>query len=375
MVDLLVLTAVVHFTGSMETYLPFTYLFHIVLACVFFSRKQSFIVAITACVLYVGCILAEQSQIIPFESIYAGNFFQHRLGDKPAVYVGITSAMVIWLVVWYLASKLSGMVRERDIVLAETNYRLVAAQQERSRHMLHTTHELKSPFSAIHANAQLLLKGHCGELPDEAAQVVSRIAARSRRLAQEIHEMLQLANLRSVGQKDLPRVDLSLDELLRGCVAQVQPIAESHGITIAQDIQPSQTFGCADHLRMLFINLLSNAVIYSYEGKQVRIASVCGPDDKPVVIIEDQGIGIPADKLPRIFDEHYRTIEAVRHNKESSGLGLAIVRNVVQIHGIQMQVKSSPGVGTTFELNLPSGQGPGAMAVTEEKNDGLSDDS
>jgi signal transduction histidine kinase len=70
------------------------------------------------------------------------------------------------------------------------------------------------------------------------------------------------------------------------------------------------------------------------------------------VTIEDQGIGIPADKLPYIFDEYYHTDQAVRHNKQSSGLGLTIVRHVAQAHGIGIRVESGLDVGTTFRVHL-----------------------
>ena len=69
--------------------------------------------------------------------------------------------------------------------------------------------------------------------------------------------------------------------------------------------------------------------------------------------ISDQGIGIPAEKLPRIFEEHYRTKEAVQHNKESSGLGLSIVKQVAQIYKIRIRVESRSGYGTKFELRFP----------------------
>jgi signal transduction histidine kinase len=104
----------------------------------------------------------------------------------------------------------------------------------------------------------------------------------------------------------------------------------------------------------LFVNLLSNAVIYSDENGQVHISCRPAPDSGPIVTIADQGIGIPADKLPHIFEEHYRTKEAVRHNKESSGLGLAIVRNVAEMYRIRVRVESRPGFGTKFELTFPA---------------------
>jgi len=354
LVDLLVVTAMVHFVGSLETYAPFAYLFHIVLACIFFSRRQSLAVTLIACVFYSACITAEQTGLLAPAGILADTSTQRQMGAMTgAPTMNFLSALVIWLVVWYLASQLSAMVQARDRELVAANRRLVAVQQERAKHMLRTTHELKAPFAAIHANTQLLLKGLCGALPDQAVDVVNRIAARSRRLASEIQEMLQLANLRSTGRPRLQWARIDVGEVLTWCIGQVQALADEREIVFENDIHPAWTVGVDDHLKMLFINLLANAVVYSHQGGWVRVKCRAGPKDQPAVIIQDNGIGIPKEKLPRIFDEYYRTDEAVRHNKESSGLGLAIVRHVAQTHAIRMRVESEPGNGTTFELLLP----------------------
>jgi signal transduction histidine kinase len=268
--------------------------------------------------------------------------------------VNFLLAVGIWVVVWYLASHLSFMVRERDFELAETNRRLLAAQRERSRHMLATTHQLKAPFAAIYSNAQLLLQGYCGDIPDEAVQVIQRIIARCRRLTAEIQEMLQLANLGSASQEAPLKAKMVSTELLLWCISQVDPMARERGIVFTTDIRPVALVGSEDHFKMLSVNLLSNAVVYSHENGQVHVTCRQDPNSEPVVTITDNGIGIAPDKLPHIFEEHYRTKEAVRHNKESSGLGLAIVKHVAEIYGIRIKVESRPGVGTRFELRFPA---------------------
>ena len=349
--DLLLLTTVVHFLGSIQTYIPFAYLFHIVLACVFFPRRQSLGVVIIASTMFATCISLENYGFL--ENIQVFTDGQFALSTR-AYMLSFPSAVGIWLVVWYLASSLSDMVRTRDIKLAKTNRRLVAAQKERSKHMLTMTHQLKAPFAAIHASAQLLQKGYCGMLSDKALKEIERIAARSRRLAIEIQEMLQLANLSSSSQKLPDRVELSLSKTLSWCVEQVQPLAMERGITLHIDIHPARTRGFEDHLKMLFGNILSNAVRYSHRGGRVYVQCKHEDSSLAVVTIKDEGIGIVAEKLPNIFDEHYRTKEGVRHNKESSGLGLAIVKQVAVFNEIRLQVQSQVGVGTTFKLWFPT---------------------
>jgi len=357
-VDLTALTVVVHYVGSLETYIAFAYLFHIVLACIFFSRLESFGVAAMACVLYLACVTLEVTGLLPAAGLYADPALRVQIEHTPGVVVlSAGSALVVWLVVWYFASHLSTMVRERDSQLDETNRRLVEAQREKSRHMLLTAHELKAPFAAIHANVHLLLHGHCGSLPADAMDALNRIAGRCRRLAAQIQEMLQLANIETPEEMSTRWTDLDLTEALRWSLTEVQPLAQEREVVVEHDLRAARTSGVEDHVKMLLLNLLSNAVVYSNRGGKVYVRCLAGAGSGPIVTIEDHGIGIPAEKLPRIFEEYYRTTEAVRHNKESTGLGLAIVRRVAETHGIQVKVESAAGVGTKFILGFTSAEG------------------
>ena len=355
LLDLLVLTAVIHFLGSLETHAAFAYLFHVVLACIFFTPRQSLAVTVAACLFYLARILAERAGVLAPAGIFLDRSLQAGFETQPGrTLFSVGSLWAILVGVWYLTSHLSAMVRRRDRQLMETNTLLIAAQAERTRHMLHAAHELKSPCAAVLTNAELLLQGYCGDLPEQAQDVVSRMAVRCRRLTRQIVDMLQLANLQSEGQAQPKRLRVALDETLRSCLEQIGPIAEQKGIAVEADLQPAETFCAEDHLKMLFLNLLSNAVSYSNHGGRISVQCRRGPNDRAQVTIADEGIGIPQEKLPSIFDEYYRTAEAAEHNRGSSGLGLAIVRQVAQRNGIGVRVESRVGKGTRFVLRLPT---------------------
>ena len=104
---------------------------------------------------------------------------------------------------------------------------------------------------------------------------------------------------------------------------------------------------------MLLDNLLSNAVSYSHEGGSIYVECDRPAGAGPTVTIEDHGIGIPEHKLPLIFNEYYRTDEAARFNKESTGLGLTIVKHIAQQYGIDLCVESRVDEGTKFVLQIP----------------------
>lgn len=349
--DLVFLTVVVHFMGELRDVVAFAYFFHIVLACIFFDRKESFIVLALALILYAALSALHLHGVLTPPCLFLTS---NRPLIPPLFHMtqaGLFGAFGI--IVWYLTSHLSQIVRQRDRALMQLNKMLVEAQEAKMRHMLRTTHELKAPFAAIQANVQLLSKGYCGALPPEALETLNRIDQRCRRLANEINEMLQLANLRSMRSETTAWKTLNVANIIRWCAAQIQPLATERQVTLDLDLVFCNVRGVEEQLRMLFSNLFSNAVQYSLKGGRVSIRCARNPNGSAHVVIEDNGIGIEAEKLPKIFEEYYRTDRAAQFNATSSGLGLAIVRHIVQTHGIRLRVESEPDHGTVFTLDFP----------------------
>ncbi len=351
--DLLVLTAVIHWLGSELPTAPFMYLFHVILACIVFSPRESLLVAGLAAGFYVGCLALESRGVVEPTCVLTSHGMARAAGVCVPRGFSVGSMLLIWVVIWYLVSHLAGTLLQRERDLALTNLRLKASSEERAKHMLQTTHQLKAPFAAIHAQAQLLLGGYCGPLPDTARGVVEKISTRCAALSRQIQEMLQLANLRSRGQGAPPKTDLDLAALIDAALARVEPAARQRGIRLEKAVAPVKVHGAEDHLTMLLDNLLVNAVTYSHDHGKVQVTCRAEPPGQATLVVRDHGIGIPAAKLARIFDDYYRTEEAVQHNRMSTGLGLAIVRHVAQEAQLAVEVQSAPGWGTRFAVTLP----------------------
>ena len=356
-VDLATLTVVVHYLGSLTTFICFAYLFHTVLACIFFPPRWSLAVTFLACLLYIGCVVAELSGLIPPAGIYTEQISQQlrtALLDSPfRVSIHVGSAVGIFLVVWYLASHLSSTVRQKDRQLLIANERLLAADRERTQHMLHTTHELKAPFAAIQSYVQLLMKGYCGPITEDAREVLAKIDARSQRLSNQIREMLQLANLRSASVAHQHRGPLDLADLSQRVISAGRGLAEARSVSFQTDLRKVMVEGVPDQLEMMLANILANAVQYSHLSGTVRI--LCRPlaDGSAQVCISDQGIGIRDDALPHIFQEYYRSKEAAAHNPMCTGLGLSIVKHIARTHNIALRVETDLDQGTRFILTFP----------------------
>ncbi len=357
-VDLLVLTAVIHCLGSWDTYAPFAYLFHIILACIFFSRWTSLVVTAISVLLYFGLLWGERAGVLVHQSAFRDMAAPLAAAHDPGPWNWqLVFLLSIWITIWYLVSRIASQLRAREYQLAATNARLEASSQERARHMLQTTHQLKAPFAAIHANTQLLLGGYSGSLPEASRRLVERIAARARMLSQQIQEMLQLANLRSQAQSQHTVSLIQLHELLQAMVERFEPTATARGIQVESHLEPAQVRGVEDFVKMLCENLLSNAISYSHNDSAVQVSCSQEAGKGAQVTVRDSGIGIPSDKLPRIFDDYFRTSEATLHNRASSGLGLAIVRHVARNMRINVLVESAPGWGTRFSLDFPPNNG------------------
>lgn len=349
--DLLIVTVLVHLVGSTDTFIAFTYLFHIALACIFFPPRGSLFVTSIASVFYLALIALEVSGIWPPTTVLLERAPVIR-EDPSLGIIHAVSAIFVWFILWYFISTLSKAVRARDRKLSIANEQLTQADQERIRQVLVTTHELKSPFSGIETNIQVLKIQFWNEIPDSVRAIINKIEARARTLRERITEILTLGDLKSytVQEKEVSQVNLK--EIIEDVLDFTKEKANSRDVTIEAHLPSITLTGNKQHLHILFSNLISNAIMYSYEGHTVRVVMNDGNENISIRVI-DSGIGIREDALPFIFDEYYRTREGAQYNKTSTGLGLAMVKEIVQKYGMRMKVTSEVGKGTTFEVIIP----------------------
>jgi two-component system phosphate regulon sensor histidine kinase PhoR len=217
------------------------------------------------------------------------------------------------------------------------------------------SHELKTPLSAIKAYAETLLMGALDD-PDARYRFVTSIGEQANKLEQLIRGVMQLSRIQSMPEK-LSLNPLPLAELVGSVVCEHQTVAEANQIAIDNQLanapDPSNLTVLAefDALRTILGNLLSNAIRYSKCGGQVTLKAESNNDRIELLVI-DQGIGIPAQDLDRIFERFYTVDKARSRESGGTGLGLAIVKHLTIAIGGSIQVQSELGVGTTFRLSL-----------------------
>lgn len=350
-VDLLVVTALVHLIGSTDTFIAFTYLFHIALACIFFPPVESFLVTLLAGGLYLATVLLEIFGFLPARSILEEGLTMSQKSPLLQMIYAF-SAVFVWVVVWYFVSTLSEAVRKRDLQLGSTNQELIRANQEKNQQMLLTTHDLKAPFVGIESNIHVLKYHYWNEIPSSVQAIIDQIHNRSKTLRERINEILLLGNLKSKGPEDVETASVDMKEVLDSVSEELGEKAREKEITVEMQVPSIALTGNRDNLKTLFTNLVANAISYSYEGGKVR---VWGEDseNEARIFIADRGIGIREEVLPHIFEEYYRSREATRINRMSTGLGLSIVKEITRKWGMSVRVTSEPGKGSTFEVIIP----------------------
>jgi len=211
------------------------------------------------------------------------------------------------------------------------------------------SHELRTPLASVLGFAELLL--HRELKPERQRKYVSTIYQEARRLTTLINDFLDLQRMES-GKQVYDMQPLELSSLLEEVVDRLSVNQEQHRFNWQCDASDSSVLGDRSKLTQLFTNLISNAVKYSPNGGEITIRCT-REDNRVIVTVADQGLGIPADALPKLFTKFFRVDNSDRREIGGTGLGLAIVKEIVNRHKGDVAVSSELGKGSTFTVSLP----------------------
>lgn len=215
------------------------------------------------------------------------------------------------------------------------------------------SHELRTPLTAILGHADIL--GSCDPQRDEVLWRRSRdfIASEAQRLARLVEDLLTLSRL---DLTPLRRAPVNVRAIAEEAISSLFQAAEARRVRLALQSPPSlsRVMGDRDRLHQAFLNLIDNAVKYSPDDSQVTVS--LAPEEQGIQVeVRDTGRGIQPQDLPYVFEPLYRS-EGAR-DVPGTGLGLTIVRTILEQHGSTIEVESVPGQGTTFRFRLPYAQG------------------
>lgn len=233
---------------------------------------------------------------------------------------------------------------------------LASDQRLRRIMMADIAHELRTPLSVIQANLEAMLDG---VLPADT-QEIALLHDETLLLARLVAD-LRLLSLAEAGQLKLERAPTALRDLISRSVDYLRVQADANQVGLTVDLPPDLPLVDLDSTRMeqVLSNLLGNALRYTPAGGRItvragmRLQPAAGPSSAVVVEVADTGKGIDAADLPYVFDRFYRADKSRNRASGGSGIGLALVKQLVEAHGGRVWVESSPGTGATFAFALP----------------------
>ena len=241
-------------------------------------------------------------------------------------------------------------IEEEARELARAKEELERLDRFKTTFMLTVAHELRAPLNALQSFLWAILKGYIP--PEEQQEVLGRAVQRVQELLELVDDLLKLAAAKS--EKGLEkREPVSLADVLEKVAPLFQKEAEAKRLAWAVEVRARPVVRAdPDQMAQVWSNLISNAVKYTPAGGRVRVA-LEERDGWAIGTVEDTGIGIPPQDLERIFEEFYRTPQAKEVAPRGTGLGLPLVKQILEAHGGSITVESEVGRGSRFVFRLP----------------------
>lgn len=250
---------------------------------------------------------------------------------------------------------------------------LERASRHKSEFLASMSHELRTPLNAVIGFSEVLLERMFGELNERQEDYLQDILGAGRHLLALLGDILDLSKVEA-GQMELDRSWFDAADAVAGTSALVRERALQHGQRLVADVAPDVGAVSADELRFkqVLVNLLTNAVKFTPDGGEIRVAVRREPGAVEVTVT-DTGVGVDAEEQARIFDT-FEQGGRLASRSEGTGLGLAVCKRIVELHGGRIWVRSVPGEGSTFGFRLPQPAGahevppphrPGAVGTAD----------
>jgi signal transduction histidine kinase len=283
-----------------------------------------------------------------FENVFPGLILGIKLRGTTIANIGNNFVRTGFLMLGALSLLMGG-----GLLLTYRNVaRELALAKLKSDFVSNVSHELRTPLALIRLYAETLELGRLS-YPEKRQEYYEIIRKESERLTSLINNILDFSRIES-GKKEYSFRETDVADLVRSTLESYRFEIEQNGFQFEQKIDNDLPPVCVDReaIARSLVNLVNNAVKYSATEKYLGVY-LYRQDGGVNLEVVDHGIGIPAKEQPKIFEKFYRVGDPLVHNTKGSGLGLSLVRHIVQAHGGKVAVESAPGQGSKFTITLP----------------------
>jgi signal transduction histidine kinase len=247
-------------------------------------------------------------------------------------------------------------IQEKSAELEMANRQLEVANKHKSDFLANMSHELRTPLNAIIGFSEALIDRLFGDLTDKQLEYQKDIHQSGKHLLSLINDILDLSKIEA-GRMELELSSFHLPAAVSNAVTLIRERAQRHGIALGVEVDPRLGDLQADErkVKQILLNLLSNAVKFTPDGGRVDVTAKLDTD-KVEIAVRDTGVGISPEDQASLFEEFKQLGKDSSRKAEGTGLGLALTKRLVELHGGQIVVESAIGVGSTFRVMLPLGR-------------------
>lgn len=357
--DLAALLFTVHFTGGCASpVLPFV-VFHMAIGTIMIKTRTMYGLAFATCGAAGTLFALEHLGVLAQYPTVAGG--QSSVGScvlSMLMLVGLVFGIV------YLTDSVTSRFKERNIELHQITTELQRSLDEqaeierrKSHYMRISAHQLRSPLGTIKTSIQVLIDGYLDPGSAEGHRLLEGTASRVDSLLAIVNDLLELAKMRE-GRARAPWARrVSINQILADIFDAVDPYAQDSNVELVphfiQEGAAVLDWAVPPDLVYAFENLIHNAIKYSKPGGGTVTVALGIDRSHAMIVVADDGIGIPVNLKDDVFLEFVRAPNAKHAEAEGTGLGLSIVREAVQMHGGKVSLESAEGVGTTVTVVLP----------------------
>lgn len=242
-----------------------------------------------------------------------------------------------------MVSVLSDVTKQKELDQLKTDF------------VANVTHELRTPLVSAEKSISLLLDKSTGQVSETQEEFLTIAQRNLKRLGQLVNDLLDLSKLEA-GKMELKRQGASLEKIVDEVIQELGPWIKVKSVNIGKKISSTFPEVNVDSLRIkqVFTNLIGNSLKFTPAGGSITIEALLGDESEGAIVsVEDTGTGISEEDLPKIFDKFYRAIERSSTDISGTGIGLSIVKEIVEQHGGRVWVESRKGQGARFTFTLP----------------------
>jgi signal transduction histidine kinase len=352
--DLVTLAVLVHWTGGVENYFIVFFVCPTIVASELLTTRNAYVHAALGSLLIHGVAWGEYAGVLGH--VVVGRAFGAETYRSPIAVTKFTVALSLLLFATvFLAGSIASRLRRREEELEDAHNDLQRLEKTKSFFMRQTSHELRAPLSAVVSMLQALEMGATDQADEPMRRFLARAKERTQSLTRLIEELHRYAALRETAGA-LRREPIDLARAVQDNVRLYTPLAERKTIAMSgQASGPTWIQGNREAIDELIGNLITNAIQYTPAGGAVRLR-LSSNGEAAQLEVEDTGIGIPPESIDRVFEQYYRCSNAKRTFRNGTGMGLPIVRQIVETHGGRIEVRSELERGTTFMVTLPASE-------------------